>query len=133
MFARNLISDLEKWRNDPDRKPLVLRGARQVGKTTVINEFSKQFGQYIYLNLELPEDREPFDRFTGIETLLATVFFLKGKSLAQKEKTLVFIDEIQVAPDALNILRYFNELGGLAVIAAGSMLETLFDRTSAFR
>jgi predicted AAA+ superfamily ATPase len=133
MFIRDLQTDLEKWKIQPSRKPLVIRGARQVGKTTVIGQFAKNFGQYIYLNLELPEDRQPFVQFTTIETLLQTIFFLKNKSLLQKQQTLLFIDEIQVAPEALNLLRYFYEKEpGIAVIAAGSMLETLFDKNVSF-
>jgi predicted AAA+ superfamily ATPase len=133
MFKRDLQIDLEKWQMQPSRKPLVIRGARQVGKTTVISEFGKNFGQYIYLNLELPEDRQPFEQFTNIETLLQAIFFLKNKSLSQKQQTLLFIDEIQAAPEALNLLRYFYEQEpGIAVIAAGSMLETLFDKNVSF-
>lgn len=133
MFSRDILGELEKWLKAPDRKPLVIRGARQVGKTTVINQFSKKFEHYIYLNLELPEDRQPFEDFTNIKTLLQALFFLKGKSLAQKKQTLLFIDEIQAAPDALNLLRYFyEEEPDLAVIAAGSMLETLFDKHLSF-
>src|ERR1041385_2965316 len=130
MFDRELLSDLKKWQNQPSRKPLVIRGARQVGKTTVVNQFSKGFRQYIYLNLELPEDRQPFEQFTNIESLLQAVFFLKNKSLSLRNQTLVFIDEIQAAPDAINLLRYFYEQEpGIFVIAAGSMLETLFDKS----
>lgn len=133
MFDRELLSDLKKWQNQPARKPLVIRGARQVGKTTVVNQFSKGFGQYIYLNLELPEDRQPFEQFTNIETLIQAVFFLKNKSIAQRKQTLLFIDEIQAAPDAINLLRYFYEQApDIYVIAAGSMLETLFDKSVSF-
>lgn len=133
MFDRELLSDLKKWQNQPSRKPLVIRGARQVGKTTVVNQFSKGFGQYIYLNLELPEDRQPFEQFTNVETLIQAVFFLKNKSLSQRKQTLLFIDEIQAAPDAINLLRYFYEQApDIYVIAAGSMLETLFDKSVSF-
>lgn len=133
MFNRDLQVDLEKWLIQPSRKPLVIRGARQVGKTTVINQFAKKFEQYIYLNLELPEDRQPFEQFVNIETLLQAIFFRKNKSLSQKQQTLLFIDEIQAGPEALNILRYFYEQeSGIAVVAAGSMLETLFDKNVSF-
>jgi predicted AAA+ superfamily ATPase len=133
MFDRELLSDLKKWQNRPSRKPLIIRGARQVGKTTIINQFSKNFGQYIYLNLELPEDRQPFEQFTNIETLIQAIFFLKNRSLAQRNQTLLFIDEIQAAPEAINLLRYFYEQEpGIFVVAAGSMLETLFDKSVSF-
>lgn len=133
MFKRAIIEELEKWAVEPGRKPLVIRGARQVGKTTMINQFAAQFEQYIYLNLELPADQTPFKTFSNIETLIQAVFFIKNKSLALKNKTLLFIDEIQEVPEALNILRYFYELEpGISVIAAGSLLETLFDKNIHF-
>ena len=133
MFKRALLLELEKWRQNIPRKPLVIRGARQVGKTTLVNQFAAQYEQYIYLNLELSEDKEPFENFTSIENLLNTLFFLKNKTLAKKSTTLIFIDEIQEVPKALNILRYFYELAPeISVIAAGSMLETLFDKNISF-
>ena len=133
MFKRKLLLELEKWRQNIPRKPLVIRGARQVGKTTLVNQFAAQYEQYIYLNLELSEDKEPFENFTSIENLINTLFFLKNKTLAKKSTTLLFIDEIQEVPKALNILRYFYELAPeISVIAAGSMLETLFDKNISF-
>jgi predicted AAA+ superfamily ATPase len=133
MFKRRLLLELEKWRQNIPRKPLVIRGARQVGKTTLVNQFAAQYEQYIYLNLELSEDKEPFANFTSIENLINTLFFLKNKTLAKKSTTLIFIDEIQEVPKALNILRYFYELAPeISVIAAGSMLETLFDKNISF-
>jgi predicted AAA+ superfamily ATPase len=133
MFKRQLLLELENWRHNKPRKPLVLRGARQVGKTTLVNQFATQFEQYIYFNLELAEDREPFEKFTTLENLISTLFFLKNKSKAKKSTTLIFIDEIQEVPKALNILRYFyEEAPEISVIAAGSMLETLFDKNISF-
>jgi len=133
MFKRKLLFELEKWNQNIPRKPLVIRGARQVGKTTLVNQFAAQYEQYIYLNLELSEDKEPFENFTSIENLINTIFFLKNKTLAKKSTTLIFIDEIQEVPKALNILRYFYELAPeISVIAAGNMLETLFDKNISF-
>ena len=133
MFKRQLLLELEKWRQNMPRKPLVIRGARQVGKTTLVNQFAAQYEQYIYINLELLEDKEPFENFSSIENLINTLFFLKNKTLAKKSTTLIFIDEIQEVPKALNILRYFYELTPeISVIAAGSMLETLFDKNISF-
>lgn len=129
MFQRQIIKELEYWLQKPGRKPLVIRGARQVGKTTVVNQFAKQFGQYIYLNLETPADKQPFLRYANLEELLQGIFFLKNQLLSKKANTLIFIDEIQEVPEALNILRYFHEQEpDIKVIAAGSMLETVFDK-----
>lgn len=133
MFNRSIQSELEKWVAKKNRKPLVLRGARQVGKTTVVKQFSRQFEQYIYLNLELLEDKQPFEQFSNIETLIQTIFFIKNKTYSKKQKTLLFIDEIQEVPEALNILRYFFEQAKeIYVIAAGSLLEALFDQNISF-
>jgi len=133
MFNRRILLELEIWRKNEPRKPLVIRGARQVGKTTLVNQFADQYEQYIYLNLELSEDKEPFEKFTSIQNLISTVFFIKNKSIAKKSTTLIFIDEIQEVPKALNVLRYFYEQAPeISVIAAGSMLETLFDKNISF-
>ncbi len=133
MFQRRIIHELEKWAGKSNRKPLVLRGARQTGKTTVVNKFAKQFDEYVYLNLELQEDQQAFSNFKNIETLIQAIFFIKNKVFSKDKKTLIFIDEIQEVPEALNILRYFYEQGsGLYVIAAGSLLETLFNQNISF-
>jgi hypothetical protein len=70
---------------------------------------SREFKDFIYLNLELPEDRKPFENFSNFENLLQALFFLKKKLLADRANTLVFIDEIQEMPEALQYLRYFYE------------------------
>ena len=133
MFTRVIIKELTNWLKKTDKKPLVLRGARQVGKTTVVKQLGKECKQFIYLNLELPEDRNPFEQFTNMETLLQTLFLLKNKQLTDKNETLLFIDEIQEHPPTLNLLRYFYEQEPqLPVIAAGSTLETLFDKNIHF-
>ena len=60
-FYRKIQKELQEWKDSPFRKPLVLRGARQTGKTTVINQFSKEFDTYIYLNLEKESDKKLFE------------------------------------------------------------------------
>lgn len=133
MFNRIIVNELVKWANKKNRKPLVLRGARQVGKTTVVNQFAKNFEQYIYLNLELPNDSKPFQNFSNIEDLVQTLFFIKDKEYAKRNKTLLFIDEIQEIPEAFNILRFFyEEMPEIHVIAAGSLLETIFNNKLKF-
>ena len=133
MFQRNIILKLDEWRKKSNRKPLIIRGARQVGKTTVVKQFGANFEQFIYLNLELPEDRKPFEDFTNFDNLLQSLLFLKNQSLANKANTLLFIDEIQELPQALQQLRYFYEdAPDLAVIAAGSLLESLFNPDISF-
>lgn len=133
MFRRNILYRLQEWRTKMNRKPLIIRGARQVGKTTVVRQFAQEFDQYIYLNLELPEDRKPFEDFINFETLLQSLFFLKNQLLDKRQTTLIFIDEIQEVPEALQQLRYFyEEAADIPVIAAGSMQESLFNPDISF-
>lgn len=104
-----------------------------MGKTTLVRQFSEEFKQFIYMNLELPEDRSPFAAFTSAESLLEAIFFLKNQSRQFQTETLIFIDEIQAVPEALNVLRYLYEHApDLAVIAAGSVLESLFQNEVQF-
>lgn len=127
MFERHLLNPLRAWFHKKERKPLVIRGARQVGKTSLVHSFGSEFEQYMYLNLELRFDRQPFEQFSDMETLLEALFFLKNKSLSKRENTLIFIDEIQECPQAFQILRYFFEKAPeIPIIAAGSLLETIF-------
>lgn len=125
MYFRNILPELDQWKTAPNRKPLVLRGARQVGKTTVVNLFSTRYKQYIYLNLERKEDASLFAGYTRFSTLVEAIFFVKNKDLQERD-TLLFIDEIQAVPEAIGLLRYFFEdYPWLHVIAAGSLLETV--------
>ena len=129
MYQRNAVEELLRWKNSNGRKPLVLRGARQVGKTTVVELFAENFAQYINLNLERERDREIFTKYGSIEEIIQYIFLQYNKNLDKINDTLLFIDEIQIEPKAVAMLRYFYEdYPHLHVIAAGSMLETLFDR-----
>lgn len=133
MFKRKIEDDLVTWRDSPVRKPLILRGARQVGKTTLINHFSRHFDNYIYLNLEIKSDRDLFEQDYDIDTLVKAMHFHKDIELSSQKSTLIFIDEIQNASEAISILRYFYELKPeLFVIAAGSLLESLIDVHASF-
>ena len=132
MFERLLLTQLHAWAAKDHRKPLVLRGARQVGKTTIVNMFSKEFDQYIHLNLELASEKQMFDNNYSIDELVTAIFFYKDKP-KETGKTLLFIDEIQNSQEAVSSLRYFyEEVKDLYVIAAGSLLESLIDSRISF-
>lgn len=132
MFFRTAIKDLENWRVKSHRKPLVLRGARQVGKTTLVDEFGKQFPNYIKLNLERHNQAELFNLDIPMKQLVSTLFAVVGKKRNPGD-TLLFIDEIQNSPQAMAKLRYFYEdAPELHVIAAGSLLENIVDVKSSF-
>tara|TARA_A100000171_G_C2121656_1_gene141130 strand:- start:31 stop:1395 length:1365 start_codon:yes stop_codon:yes gene_type:complete len=131
MLFRSIQNELLRWCEKTNRKPLVLRGARQVGKTTVINQLASHFKNYIYLNLEKESDSSFFENHLDVNELLSAIYFAHGKF--QDNKTLLFIDEIQEYPKAINMLRYFyEERPEIYVIAAGSMLETLFESDLSF-
>ena len=133
MYHRKVVNELIMWKKSTGRKPLILRGARQIGKTTVVDLFAKNYAQYIYLNLERDKDSDVFTKFGSIDEIVQYVFFQYNKNLKQIDDTLLFIDEIQNVPKAVAMLRYFyEEYPGLHVIAAGSMLESLFDRSINF-
>ena len=132
MIKRECIVQLQQWRNSPYRKPLIIRGARQVGKTTVIKEFGKQFPVFLSLNLDKEADRALFDRYTDVHQLVDAIF-MHFSHKREEADTLLFIDEIQSSPAAMHMLRYFKEeMPQLFVIAAGSLLETVIDRDASF-
>ncbi len=129
MFNRQILSKLTDWKNRSDRKPLILRGARQVGKTTAVNIFSETFDNYISLNLELGKDRNIFKDELSVQETFQAIQIVKNIEL-KKGNTLIFIDEIQQSPSAIRLLRYFyEELSEIFVIAAGSLLEIVLEKT----
>ena len=132
MFRRTALENLREWALKAERKPLVLRGARQVGKTTLVEMFAADFDHYIYLNLEEKDNAELFATDSPFDDLLAGIFF-KAKLPVDSPRTLIFIDEIQTEPKAVQALRYFYEKRpDLYVIAAGSLLESLMGRHISF-
>lgn len=131
-FERDISTELTRWAEAPHRKPLVLRGARQVGKTTAVQTFGQKFDHFISLNLEKSADRAFFTRFDRIEDTVAAILFSHNITL-DANRILIFIDEIQTEPKAVAWLRYFYEdFPQLYVIAAGSLLETLLEPQNAF-
>ena len=133
MFERIAIQYLRQWAEREDRKPLVLRGARQVGKTTLVKMFAKEFDTYIYLNLEEKESAELFAANYSFEDLLAGIYLKANEPLDFGKRTLIFIDEIQNEPKAVQTLRYFYEKHPeIYVVAAGSLLESLMGRHISF-
>ncbi|MCF8243790.1 MAG: AAA family ATPase [Saprospiraceae bacterium] len=131
-FKRSILTELKQWAERSNRKPLIMRGARQVGKTTAVKLFSQEFDHFIPLNLELPGDREMFTRFDRLEDIVAALLFRHDVPRHGK-RVLLFIDEIQNEPMAVAQLRYFYEhFPDLYVIAAGSLLETLLESKNTF-
>ena len=129
MFNRNIEEQFKEWLKSPIRKPLIVRGARQVGKTSVIRKFSSEnFKQVIEINLEKKDQLEIFDRAIGVEDFLKRIAVFFDKSTVPGN-TLLFIDEIQESKNIMKLLRFFaEEKPELHVMAAGSLLEAKMDK-----
>lgn len=128
MFTRAIIPNLTSWRADPLRKPLLLRGARQVGKSSVVRLFGQGFEYYAEINLENERHRLLLARATDLPSTIEAIELITGVPV-RDDRTLVFIDEIQQLPAMITMLRFFyEERPSLAVIAAGSHLEASIKR-----
>ena len=120
---RFILEDLQKWRNSKRRKPLVLRGARQVGKTWALKEFGKEFPDgCAYFNFDKDiEYRQFFSTTKDVFRILENLAMASGQKITKD--TLIIFDEIQECPDALNSLKYFCEdAPEYYVASAGSLL-----------
>ena len=133
-MKRNAIDDLIKWKNDEERKPMVLRGARQVGKTWLMKEFGQNhYESYVYFNFD-EEDalKSIFEANKNPQRIVELLSMIAGEKILQ-EKTLIIFDEIQECPAALNALKYFKEKANdYHVIAAGSLLGTLLAQPKSY-
>jgi predicted AAA+ superfamily ATPase len=124
MFQRAINKFFLEWKIRKKRKPLVIRGARQVGKTSAVNLFARDsFKNYIYINLEQEDNLALFSRMSPVHELIQAIQLKFNKKIIPGT-TLIFIDEVQNSSIAMNQLRYFyEEMPGLHVVAAGSLLE----------
>lgn len=123
-MQRELLTSLIRWQQQPNRKPLLLRGARQVGKTHLVDYFGKRYFQH-YININFEQQREYLDCFTTLypEKIINNIKAISKQAVIAGD-TLLFLDEIQECPNAIMALRYFKEqMPNLHVIAAGSLLE----------
>jgi len=133
IFKRYALKNLEAWKNSANRKPLIIRGARQVGKTTLVMEFAKSYKYSVLLNLDKSSDLDFFNRYTQVRTILESLFLTNNISIGSIDETLLFIDEVQESPMAIQMLRYFyEEFPELHVIAAGSLLEFAMKKVNNF-
>lgn len=122
-MERDLMSELFQWKERENRKPLILRGARQVGKTWLIREFAQRaYHRHVYVNFEDDEIlRDVFTQVFDIERILSVVG-LRMHTVIDSD-TLIIFDEIQAAPRGITSLKYFFEKAPqLHVVAAGSLL-----------
>lgn len=125
MYFRRLIDTyLNQWSTSRDHKPLLLRGARQVGKSSAVRHLGTTFDNFVELNFERqPEYKKVFESNLVVDRIIAEISAMSGMPI-EPGKTLLFFDEIQECQEAIMSLRFFREdMPGLHVIAAGSLLE----------
>ena len=133
-MERFILNDLIKWKNSKYRKPLILKGVRQVGKTWILKEFGSRYYENIaYFNFdENPEYRQFFQTTKDINRILQNLILISGYKIVP-EKTLIIFDEVQDAPEVINSLKYFYENTPEYHIACeGSLLGIALAKPSSF-
>ena len=132
-YERIIDRYLNDWAARPEHKPILLRGARQVGKSTAVKHLGESFKYYVEVNLEKqPDYIELFKKDLDVKRIVPQMAAMCGTPIVPNE-TLLFIDEIQESKQAIMALRYFKEdMPGLHVIAAGSLLEFVLDDIPTF-
>lgn len=132
-YDRIIDSHLSEWAQREEHKPLLLRGARQVGKSTAVRHLAKQFESYVEINFEKqPAYKSLFEKDLNVGRIVPLISAM-SKTPITRGKTLLFLDEIQDCPQAIMALRYFREdMPELHVIAAGSLLEFALDELPTF-
>lgn len=126
-MKRSIYTQLLEWKDSPDRKPLMLYGARQVGKTYILKEFGRnEFANIVYVNCyKNPAIESLFSEDKDVKRILLGLSALSGQEI-KEEKTLVFLDEVQEVPDVVASLKYFCEdTPKIAIVTAGSLLGVL--------
>jgi len=129
-MKRKIMEDLKKWKEEQSKMPYMLVGARQVGKTYILDNFCKDnYKKYVYINLEKEDNiREIFENSLDPERIISSIAIIKGKRIVPEE-TIVFLDEIQISERAITALKYFNESEVRYHIAcAGSLLGVALNR-----
>ncbi len=133
-MERLIINDLVRWKESKHRKPLILKGVRQVGKTWVLKEFGKRYYENVaYFNFDEHEEyKQFFEKTKDVKRILQNLMMASGQTM-KPEKTLVIFDEIQECPNALNTLKYFCENAPeYHVACAGSLLGIALSKPGSF-
>ena len=134
MLERKITNILLEWKKE-DKKPcLLIRGARQVGKTFIIDDFAKKnYENYIYINFELtPEYKKIFDGNLDIKTLIMKLEVTFPDKNIEPNKTILFLDEIQSCPNARTALKSFALDGRIDVISSGSLLGLYYKEVTSY-
>ena len=133
-MKRNAIQDLILWKSSEERKPMVLKGARQVGKTWLMKEFGQSYyDNFVYFNFDEEDElKSIFETNKNPHRIIELLSMICGDKI-EPEKTLIIFDEIQECAEALNTLKYFKEKANeYHVIAAGSLLGTLLAKPKSY-
>ena len=133
-MKRNAMQSLINWKNDPERKPLILRGARQVGKTWLMKEFGQTcYANYVYFNFDEEDElKSIFQANKNPHRIIELLSMISGEKIHPGE-TLILFDEIQECPEALNTLKYFKEKANeYHVVSAGSLLGTILAQPKSY-
>lgn len=132
-FKRSIDAYLNEWAQKSSRKPVLLRGARQVGKSTAVRNLGKSFDNFVEINFERqPEYKAVFAGNLDVSRIIAQIAAISKESIVAG-KTLLFLDEIQSCPEAIMSLRFFKEdMSELHVIGAGSLLEFALEELPTF-
>jgi uncharacterized protein len=131
---RFILNDLLKWKESKYRKPLILKGVRQVGKTWILKEFGKNYYENVaYFNFDENEEyRQFFETTKDVSRILQNLVFASGQN-AMPQKTLIVFDEVQDCPNVINSLKYFCENANeYHVVCAGSLLGIALAKPSSF-
>jgi len=129
-MKRKILESFIEWKDSEERKPLLLNGARQVGKTYILEEFGKEyFEKVMYLNMEIEGDVRNFiEKELSPRKIIQFIESAKRQEIIP-EKTLIFLDEIQASESALTSLKYFCEqTPEYYIVAAGSLLGVAINR-----
>ncbi len=133
-MKRELMDELVRWKNSLSRKPLLLRGVRQCGKTYLLKAFAKnEYENMVYINFEQnPEFASLFDKDFHTERIMTEMGILYGTSI-QREKTLILLDEIQACPKAITALKYFcEEAPEYHIASAGSLIGISISKPNSY-
>ena len=134
MLERKITNVLKEWKKEEKKPCLLIRGARQVGKTFIIDDFAKKnYENYIYINFELmPEYKSIFDGNLDIKTLIMKLEVTFPKVNIEPYKTILFLDEIQSCPNARTALKSFALDGRIDVISSGSLLGLYYKQVASY-
>jgi uncharacterized protein len=133
-MIRTLLKDLVLWKNSLNRKPLILQGARQVGKTWLMKEFGKtEFEQVVYLNFEISERLKALFAIDFDIKRIISIIEIEVNHKIEADKTLLIFDEIQEAEKGITALKYFYEQAPeYYIVAAGSLLGVSLQKNTSF-